>query len=78
MKVLGRIFLNSHKEGRKNVKTEWRKDGVFLWDVEELTFLIRTKLNERILKNNFNINKTLTKSFIAISKGNRLYIYEVL
>ena len=27
MNVLGRIFLNSHK------------DGVFLWDVEELTFL---------------------------------------
>jgi hypothetical protein len=30
--VLGRIFLNSRKERRK--------DGVFLWDVEELTFLI--------------------------------------
>ena len=30
--VLGRIFLNSGKERHK--------DGVFLWDVEELTFLI--------------------------------------
>ena len=35
MKVLGRIFLNSRKEGRKDVgrkdvKTERRKDGVFL------------------------------------------------
>ena len=26
MKVLGRIFLNSRKEGRKDVKTERRKD----------------------------------------------------
>jgi hypothetical protein len=25
---------------QKDVKTERRKDGVFLWDVEELTFLI--------------------------------------
>ena len=33
MNVLGRIFLNSRKERRK--------DGVFLWDVEELTFLIK-------------------------------------
>ena len=40
MNVLGRIFLNSRKERRKDVKTERRKDGVFLWDVEELTFLI--------------------------------------
>ena len=32
MNVLRRIFLNSHKDRRK--------DGVFLWDVEELTFLI--------------------------------------
>ena len=32
MKELGRIFLNSRKERRKN--------GVFLCDVEELTFLI--------------------------------------
>ena len=34
MKVLGRIFLNSRKEGRKegrkDGKTERRKDGVFL------------------------------------------------
>ena len=37
MKVLGRIFLNS----RKDVNTERRKDGDFLWDVEELTFLIK-------------------------------------
>ena len=29
MKVLGRIFLNSRKEGRKDVKTERRKDGGF-------------------------------------------------
>ena len=35
--MLGRIFLNSVK---KDVKTERCKDGVFLWDVEELTFLI--------------------------------------
>ena len=28
-------------EGRKDVKTERRKDGVFLLVVEELTFLIR-------------------------------------
>ena len=34
MKVLGRIFLNS--------RTERRKDGVFLWVVEKLTFLIIT------------------------------------
>ena len=33
MNVLGRIFLNSHKERRK--------DGFFLWDVEEFTFLIK-------------------------------------
>ena len=32
MKVLGRIFLNS--------RNDRRKDGVFLWDLEELTFLI--------------------------------------
>ena len=35
MNVLGRIFLNSLKDG----KTERRKDRVFLWDVEELTHL---------------------------------------
>ena len=40
MNVLGRIFLNSRKDRRKDVKTERRKDGVFLWVVEELTFLI--------------------------------------
>ena len=47
MKVLGRIFLNSRKERQKDRKTERpkggkteiRKDRVFLWDVEELTFL---------------------------------------
>ena len=33
--MLGRIFLNSRKERRK--------DGVFLWDLEELTFLIIQK-----------------------------------
>ena len=27
--VLGRFFLNSHKERRKEVKMERRKDGVF-------------------------------------------------
>ena len=37
--MLGRIFLNSRKERQKDGKTERRKDGVFLWDVEELTFL---------------------------------------
>ena len=30
MNVLGRIFLNSRKERRKDVKTERRKDGVFM------------------------------------------------
>ena len=30
MNVLGRIFLKSRKEGRKDGKTERRKDGVFL------------------------------------------------
>ena len=35
MNVFGRIFLNSRKDRRKDVKTEF-----FLWDVEELTFLI--------------------------------------
>ena len=40
MNVLGRIFLKSRKDSRKDVKTERRKDGVFLRDVEELTFLI--------------------------------------
>ena len=34
--MLGRIFLNFCKERRK--------DGVFLWDVEELTFLIRYRI----------------------------------
>ena len=29
MKVLGRIFLNSKKDRRKDGKTERRKDGVF-------------------------------------------------
>ena len=49
MNVLGRIFLKSRKDSRKDRKTErrkdvktWgRKDGVFLWDVEEHTFLIK-------------------------------------
>ena len=31
MNELGRIFLNSHIDRRKN--------GVFMWDIEELTFL---------------------------------------
>ena len=31
--VLGRLFLNSREDRRK--------DGVFLWDVEELTFFKR-------------------------------------
>ena len=44
MKVLGRIFLNSRKEWRKDGKTERRKDGVFLWVVEELTFLIKFQI----------------------------------
>ena len=35
MNVLGRIFLNSRKERRK--------DGVFLLDVEKLTFLMRIR-----------------------------------
>ena len=30
MNVLGRIFLNSRKDRRKDGKTERRKDGVFL------------------------------------------------
>ena len=42
--MLGRIFLNS----RKDVKTERRKDGVFLWVVEELTFLITIFVDEYI------------------------------
>ena len=46
MKVLGIIFLKSRKERRKDVKTERRKDGVFLWDVEEFTFLIRERERE--------------------------------
>ena len=33
--------LNSCKDMRKDLKTETRKDGVFLlWDVEGLTFLM--------------------------------------
>ena len=37
MNVLGRLFLNSRKDMWKDVKTEF-----FLWDVEELTFLIKS------------------------------------
>ena len=43
MNVLGRIFLNSRKDRRKDEKIDRSKDGVFLWDIEELTFLIREK-----------------------------------
>ena len=39
MNVLGIIFLNSCKDRRKDVKT------IFLWDVEELTFLINPPNN---------------------------------
>ena len=57
MKVLGRIFLNSQKEGRKegrkDRKTERRKDGVFLWDVEELTFLISLNNETKMIINTF-------------------------
>ena len=37
--MLWRFFLNSHKDRHKNVKTEF-----FLWDIEELTFLIKLYL----------------------------------
>ena len=37
MNVLGRLLLNTRKD---RLKTERRKDGVFVWDVQELTFLI--------------------------------------
>ena len=40
MNGLERIFLNS----RKDVMTERCEDGVFLWDVKELTFL---KINQK-------------------------------
>ena len=37
MNVLERIFLNSHNFGN----TERREDGVFFWDVEELTLIMK-------------------------------------
>ena len=58
MNVLGRLFLNSCKDRRK--------DGAFLWDVEELTFL----KNEEILLTLHNPNvlqKNRTKSPLWIS-----------
>ena len=47
--MLRRIFLNSRKDRRK--------DGVILWDVEELTFLIIPKsyLNWLVSENRFEI-----------------------
>ena len=39
MNVLGRLFLNSCKDRHKDAMTDF-----FLWDVEELTLLIKAKL----------------------------------
>ena len=65
MKLLGRIFLNSRKEGRKDVKTEIRKDGVFLWVVEELTFLITFII---VIQTNLPIKRMVSFDWLIDSK----------
>ena len=39
-KALGEVLGHKFSYRRKDIKKERRKDGVSLWDVEELTFLI--------------------------------------
>ena len=59
---VGKYFICKIMGKNKDVKTKRRKDGVFLWDVEELTFLI-------IFLHDFYTICYFRKPFVMITKS---------